>query len=291
MYRQGTIVLEGKKRKIIVLDYNSNGRFDNVVSMPRNITGADNELVAVYGDALLIESPSAAQPRAGRLWAPPGEAINYLAGVTILDGKYYHFKVSPLGDELTWASSSIARGQVTSPHAPCQVELIGELGQISLTLEKSKPATVPAGQWQVLSYTIHVPKTKEQPKETDGKKKETGKAEKKKDNSTDKPSAGWSLAEALLGLDSPAAAADDEMWADATVSAQGTTKGELATVRAGETTVLRFGPPYKPRVTTAASASSGLAYLSLVIEGADGEKVSGLSVNGRRPERPSITDH
>ena len=107
VYRQGTVVVDGKKRKIAVLDYNSNGRFDNLVSMPANVTGADNELVAVYGDAVLIESPDGAAGTAGgrwvgRLWAPPGQAISYLSGVTILDGKYYNVKVSATGDELTW---------------------------------------------------------------------------------------------------------------------------------------------------------------------------------------------
>ena len=108
VYRQGTVVVDGKKRKIAVLDYNSNGRFDDLVSMPANVTGADNELVAVYGDAVLIESPDGAAGTAGgrwvgRLWAPPGQAISYLSGVTILDGKYYNVKVSATGDELTWA--------------------------------------------------------------------------------------------------------------------------------------------------------------------------------------------
>jgi hypothetical protein len=169
------------------------------------------------------------------------------------------------------------------------VELIGDLGQVSLMLEKLKPAAVPAGQWRVLSYNLHVPKAaSEKPKETADKQKEADKA--KKNNSADKPSLVRSLAEALLGLDSETPAAEDETTADAIVSAQGTSKGELATVRAGETTVLKFGPPYKPRVTAAASPPSvGVAYLSLVIEGTDGEKVSYLMVNGRRPERPKIT--
>ena len=212
VYRQGTIVLDGKKRKIIVLDNNSNGRFDDVISMPKNISGADNELVANYGDALLIESTSPQGPQSGRLWAPPGEAIAYLAGLTVVNGKYYHFKVSPLGDELTWSPSTIARGQVTSPHAPCQVELIGDLGQISLNLEKSKPATVPAGQWRVLSYNIHVPKAaKEEPKETADKQKEAGKAA-KKNGSAEKPSVIRALTEALFGLDSETTAAEDETF-------------------------------------------------------------------------------
>ena len=36
MYRRGEITLDGKKYTIAVLDWNSNGRFDDVLSLPED---------------------------------------------------------------------------------------------------------------------------------------------------------------------------------------------------------------------------------------------------------------
>ncbi len=56
---------------------------------------------------------------------------------------------------------------------------------------------------------------------------------------------------------------------------------------AGKTTTLGFGPPYKPRVT--AVLADDTAHLGLAIVGAEGEVVSNLVLNGRRPEKPKVT--
>ena len=71
------------------------------------------------------------------------------------------------------------------------------------------------------------------------------------------------------------------------VSAQGTKDGKPVEVQAGKTTTLGFGPPYKPRVT--AVLADDTAHLGLAIVGAEGEVVSNLVLNGRRPEKPKIT--
>lgn len=275
VYRQGMLTLGKKKWRIVVLDHNSNGRFNDAISLPKDVRGSKNELTPDYGDMLLIEPQNAAKT--------DGELRNnyyqqYLAKLTIIEDKYYNVKVSPLGDELTWTPSSIPRGQITSPHAPCSVQLIGELGQISLNLDGSKPATVPAGQWRVLSYSIQVKDWKKP------EKKEEPKAEKEGKDVEVKPSLLSAIAESLFGSSTRSSGSRSNM---SMVYARGTTKGELATVRAGQTTALKFGPPYKLRVTV--HTIPGTAHLSLVIQGTDSEVVSYMMVNGNRPGKPKIT--
>ena len=71
-----------------------------------------------------------------------------------------------------------------------------------------------------------------------------------------------------------------------TLSARGTGDGKPVRVEAGKTTTLALGPPYKPRVTVV--VANGTANLGLTIVGAEGEVVSNLILNGRRPETPKI---
>ncbi len=278
VYRQGTLTLGKEKWRIVVLDHNSNGRFNDVISLPKDVRGSEDELTPDYGDMFLIERQSAAGTGGKRRSGFANEYRQYLAKLTVIDDKFYHVKVSPLGDELTWTPSSIPRGQITSPHAPCHVQLIGELGQIDLNLDGSKPATVPAGQWRVLSYSIQIKDWKKP------EKKKEPKAEKEGKDSEVKPSLLSAIAESLFGSSARSSRGRSNI---SMVYARGTTKGELATVRAGQTTALKFGPPYKLRVKV--NAIPGTAYLSLVIQGTDSEIVSYMMVNGNRPGKPKIT--
>ncbi|MCD4728151.1 MAG: hypothetical protein K8R46_10845 [Pirellulales bacterium] len=278
VYRQCTLTLDEKKRKIVVLDHNSNGRFNDVVSLSKNIRGSKNELTPYHGDMLLFKRQKAAGTGGERWNEFANKHRQYLAKLTVLDDKFYHMKVSPPGDELTWSLSSIPRGQITSPHAPCSVQLIGELGQINLNLDGSKPATVPAGQWRVLSYSIQVKDWKKP------EKKEEPKAEKEGKDVEVKPSLLGAIAESLFGSSTRSSRDRSNM---SVVYARGTTKGEVVTVRPEQTAALKFGPPYKLRATV--NTTPGIAHLSLVIQGTDSEVVSYMMVNGNRPGKPKIT--
>ena len=159
--------MDGKKHEIAVLDWNSNGRFDDVFSLPKDVHGSNARVVPTCGDMLLIDPETLAKEDLS--WSrPTGEHRQFLGKLTTFENKNYEVKVSPTGDELTWTPSRILCGQVTSPHAPCQVDLISEMGYVDLKLEKSKPATVPAGQWRLLSYATAIENWKD-PEKKDGK--------------------------------------------------------------------------------------------------------------------------
>ncbi len=216
------------------------------------------------------EKPAPSRPR-GR--AASGESQQYLGRINRLDGKLYEFKVSPRGDELTVTPSDVPLGKVTSPHAPCTLELIGPLGYVSLDMEKSGTAEVPAGQWRLLTYTLTVENWQPPAKEGD-KKKETGKKDAKAKEGDKKKASGslWkALADALL----PSLDMGGPLYGPATtseVSAQGTMSGKPIVVEPGKTTTLKFGPPYQAAAKLA-FVQEGQAELSLLITGADGEVV------------------
>ena len=192
---------------------------------------------------------------AGRLPASPSSISGKING---LDGKLYEFKVSPRGDELTVTPSAVPLGKIASPHAPCTLELIGQQGYLSLDLEKSGAAEVPAGQWRLLSYTLTVENWQPPAKEEDQEKRRPRRRTPRRRRGTKE------ARPAVVALEGPAGDAllgpsldlAGPLYGPATtsqLSAQGTVNGKPITVEAGKTTTLKFGPPYK--------AAAKLAYV------------------------------
>ena len=54
-YREGTITLEGKKRHIVLIDFNSNGRFDDEFKINKNVRASNGQMYPEHGDMLLID--------------------------------------------------------------------------------------------------------------------------------------------------------------------------------------------------------------------------------------------
>ena len=283
-YRRGEITLDGKRHTIAVLDWNSNGRFDDLLSLPKDLPGATERLVVKCGDMLLIDPEKLNGDDLS--WSrPSGEHRQFLGKLTVFEGKYYQVKVSPSGDELTWTPVPVPCGQITSPHAPCSVDLISELGWFDLKLQKSKPATVPAGQWRLLSYSIPIENWRE--------------PEKREKAANAKPGGGnaeagssWfaRLQEAIFGKTSEKPAPAEPLRGPANLSklsADGSNRGKPVLVEAAKTTPLNFGPPY--RTVLAVERYNDTTYLALRLHGADEEVVSDLTVNGRVPAKPTFT--
>jgi hypothetical protein len=285
VYCRGEITLDGKTVQIAVLDQNSDGRFDDVTSLLENAHGPHGELYPQYGDMLLVD-PQDVPVRDLQDPASRSRHQQYLSKLNSLAGKFYEVKMSPVGEEMTLTPSAAPLGKVASPHAPCTVELIGDLGYISLALEKSEPTEIPAGQWRLLSYTLKIENWKEPEKKPEVKKEEND--EKKSDA---KPSLFNTLKKALVSSAPKTSIESMPMYGpqnQSLLSARGTKDGKSISVEADQTTALEFGPPYKLRVKVQ-YPSPGNANLMLAIIGADGEAVSNLYVNGRRPPKPKLT--
>ena len=112
--REGDITLEGKRHHVVLLDCNSNGRFDDENKIAENIRMASGQLYPEPGDMLLLD------PKPGGLaYDSPYDATSsdYRCPVTkmvMIDGKWYHMKISPAGDKLTLTPTTAALGSVTS---------------------------------------------------------------------------------------------------------------------------------------------------------------------------------
>jgi hypothetical protein len=264
VYRRGEITLDGKKHKIAVLDWNGNGRFDDVLSLPRNPHGDEGQICPVYGDILLIDPGKLAARDDLDSDYPLGDERQFLGKVTVFGDKCHEVKVSPLGDEVVWKQPTAARGQVAAPYAPCHVNLISDIGYFRLNFEKRRTAVLPVGQWWLLSYDLTIESWKEpEPPLSDRSK------QKPPENPGAKP-------EPLRGPAKP-----PQIWA------AGTWKNQPVIVRADRTAILKLGPPY--RATVKVDRKREIANFTFVIRGADGEVVTGLRASGKSPERPKIT--
>ena len=189
-YREGDITLEGKKRHVVLIDFNSNGRFDDEIKINKRIVAPNRQLYPEQGDLLLID-PNASNAMLGSPYdITSGKGRFGVAKLVNIDDKLYDMKVSPAGDRLTLTPSSVPLGKVTNPHGKFQAVIYGDQGFLQIHGEKGAAVPVPEGEWKLLSYTIDMTGATE-PSKLEGKP-EKGKPEAKKQAGANK-----SLIEAL----------------------------------------------------------------------------------------------
>jgi hypothetical protein len=271
-YRQGEITLDGKKRKIFLLDYNSNGRFDDVHTVDPKNHSDDGRVWPQQGDVLLIDPDI---KNTYNWYDPTANDMRYLASKTIgIYGKFYDLSVTPAGDKLTLTPSTAAVGYVTNPNENFGVMVYGDLGVLLIRGTKGKPIPLPEGQWRLLSYTIDLTATSKPADKEQEKPKKAGLLSR--------------LAGSLMGTDDSSGGADRSPRYTM-VSASGTDSYKAVTVRKGQTVELPFGPPYSPAVKVEPyRRSEGSAELSMVLVGSTGEVCSNLVVKGDRPASPTF---
>ncbi|NQU21129.1 MAG: hypothetical protein HQ567_07585 [Candidatus Nealsonbacteria bacterium] len=274
-YREGKFELDGKQRHVVLLDYNSNGRFDDVVAIDENMTDGNGSVFPTQGDLLLVDpdpkkaasSPYSRDPAAG-------EGRHHVSKLVSLDGQYYDMAVTPAGDKLTLERSSVPVGKVTSPVDGLKAVVYGKLGVLNFSGGKGEPILLPEGEWKLLSYMIDRTGI-EEPKDESAEKK--------------KPERSLleSLAGALTGGVGSATVASQPRFTH--VSARAAKDCKPMQVKAGETVALAFGPPWKPVVKASTVRPGSNASLSLVLVGSGGEVCNDLMVNGGRPKAPEFT--
>ena len=274
-YRVGVITLEGQKREVALLDYNGNGRFDDQITIPGNISYSGGGIYAEMGDVLLVDVGQAPRPatqdsRGGE------ESRQYVSKLAKLGDGFYDLKISPAGDQLTLTPSTLKIGYVTNANGPFEAMIYGDRGFLAIRGEAGKPLAIPEGEWRLLSYSISVrdwkpPAVAEKGAESPGLLDVLAKALIKGDERREEPRYG------PPGV--------------STVQALGTTSCKPVAVRDGETVTLPFGPPYKSVVEAGLTswAGSAPASLSLSLVGTAGEAVSNVVVDGYRPPKPEFT--
>jgi hypothetical protein len=282
-YREGDIVLEGKKRHVVLLDFNSNGRFDDVIAIRSDIRTSDGRVYPAPGDMLLLDPEQGNVGSSNPFDVTSSTNRHNVSKLLNIDGRYYDVKISPAGDKLTLTPSTVPLGSVTHPNAELRALLYGDLGFLSVSGGKDAPVALPEGQWKLASYTIDQTGYRE-PAENPAEKKAEGKKEESK---------GSLLGALTKALTNTAAASVRGLRSGATqVSAMGTKDCPTIEVRKGETVALPFGPPYKPVVKALNFSSQSKqreVSLSMSLVGSAGEVCTSLTVNGSPPPPPEFT--
>ena len=271
VYREGEIKLNGKTRRIALVDFNSNGRFDDQVSVRQSSSGRASP---VYGDLLLLDpDPGDEDPSLGY----NDLAECQVAKLAHIDGDLYDLSVSAGGDKITLAPSSLPLGHVTLPADGFRAAVYSDKGLLNLRGDKSKPVPLPAGDWKLISYTIDQSGYEKSAGEEEGKPKGRSLLQ--------------TLADALVGAASSSLSGSTVSRSRSTlISTYGAEGSKVIKVREGRTVALPFGPPYKPVVTAPAGARGGQKIsLGLSLVGLGGEVCSSLIVDGTRPEEPTFT--
>jgi hypothetical protein len=274
-YREGEITLDGKTHHVVLIDFNSNGRFDDPFKIREGATYSDGRVVPQYGDVLLVD-PNLETTGYRSPYDVTTSADQYhVAKVINVGGRYYDLEIAPAGDELTLKPSSVPVGYVTNPNDGFRAVLYGQKEFVKISGDKSKPVPVPEGEWKLLSYTIDLTGRKVEEEEEKAEEPEEG------------PSLLKALANSLLG--GAAAAGSRSRPRYTLVSAQATGQYEPVKVRPGQTVALPFGPPYKPVVKVDYMRGREEAQLGLALIGSAGERCTNLMVDGGRPDKPTFS--
>ncbi|MBN2021878.1 MAG: hypothetical protein JW809_03715 [Pirellulales bacterium] len=267
-YREGEIAIDGKKRRVVLVDGNSNGRFDDAPTFAGVSYRTFGDMVYLIDPETKIGYGNPYDPTTNHFQHPVGKWLS-------LSGGLFDLTVSPAGDTLSIAPSTAPAGTVSNPNAGYRALVRGPEGALKITGDASGNAAVPVGAWQLASYTID--RTDDAP------------AEEPQTNPICKPAR---RARPAVRIAMPAARLLAPPPIPYTIaSGRVTSDYKAVTVAAGKTVALPFGPPYEPVVTAVlrkGKEGEPLAAIGLTLLGAGGDRCTGLSLRGERPEKPTF---
>jgi hypothetical protein len=280
-YREGDITLNGKKRHIVLIDFNSDGRFDSEIKVRNDIHSSDGQVYAQTGDMILVDLNASNPGMDSPYDITTGDCRHYVSKLLNIDGAYYDVKITPAGDQFTLTPSTAALGNVKNSNDGYKAVLYGDKGFLKIAGKKDASVAIPEGEWKLLSYTINLTDTK--PQEPEKKKEEAKEGSllealaKKMQNSMGGPQQNGRAVQYTM------------------VTAQATSACKPVKVVKGETVEIPFGPPYKPTVTAEYFEDGNqrkVLSLGMSLTGSAGEICSNMMVNSGRPSKPEfiITD-
>lgn len=276
-YRHGKITVDGKSHEIVLLDYNSNGTFNDLFVVDDAVTGGDGELYPGTGDMVLVDPDHKAERYIG--YSPSDSPDRqYLSKLVSIDGRFYSIQVSAAGDRVTVTPAQTPLGEVVSAGGPFRAVLFGEQGLIKIGGQADQPIRLPVGDWRMLEYALDLTHAGARP----ASQPSSAPAE----PAPKKRSLGQRLA-GILGLDD-GPAADVAFGPKLTlVTARATRQAKTVAVSEGKTQKLAFGPPYKP-VVSVGYVHEKEAHLQLKLVGTDGEVCETMMVKGSQPGKPAF---
>jgi hypothetical protein len=250
-YREGTVTVDGKPRHIVLLDYNSNGRFDDEFGVRDG-----GRVYSTYGDILMVDPDTGTYTGSNMSGDDYRQYVSKLANI---DGRFYDLKISPAGDELTLTASSVPVGYVTSSNDGFRAVVYGDQGLLKIAGGKSAPAPLPEGQWRLMSYTI---------------------TQTEKQTPTQEPAEGQQPQPPVPSIRYHRVSARGTSDC-APIEVRG---GQTAALPFGPDY-----KPVVTLSSLSKRGSDRSARLGLSLVGAGGETCTGLTVNSRRPGKPEFT--
>jgi len=270
VYREGEITVEGQKRRVCLVDFNSNGRFDDLYKVNTEVQTPDGRIWPTDGDILLIDPQKISS---NINWYDPtvNDSRLYVSKIVNIGDKFFDLNIAPAGDKLTLTASKAAVGHIVNPNAEYSAIVYGDPGLLRIRGKRNTPVALPEGEWKLLSYSIDL----------------TNASQPASQPAAQKTARKGGLFRRLLGS---VVGVDEGSRAGPTMVSASATKGfKPVTVKNGRTAVLAFGPPYKPTVQVEEwQRQPNSAALSMVLVGSAGEICTNLMVKGDRPEAPTF---
>lgn len=142
--REGYITQGKKRTKVLLIDRNSNGRFDDVVSVKSNGSLAE-------GDLLLINPNTKKGPSAGGM----GTDRKLVAKTVCIGRSFYRMSVAPDGGKLKLEPTNLQMGNVVSSgHSYRAVLSSDDFGVVVITGARDQKVVLAEGTWKVINYVL-----------------------------------------------------------------------------------------------------------------------------------------
>ena len=144
-YREGYITQGNSRTRLVLLDRNSNGLFDDIASFRPDGSVAD-------GDLLLINpNPKKSLHRRAIL----GSDRNFVNKTVCIGREFYRMEVSPSGDSLKLKPATFSMGCVVNSSPSYRATLFcPDYGVVAISGSKDQKISLPEGTWKVLSYSV-----------------------------------------------------------------------------------------------------------------------------------------
>ncbi len=153
-YRIGEVILDGKKHRIAILDYNSNGRFDDEYAIRTDIRTAGGDIIPKTGDMILLDPDTQNRMYLDYFNAAGRREKHYLSQSIFIDGNLYDVKVTPSGDKLTLTPSKASLGSITNPNPKYAAVVYGDKGFLKVKGTQNEKVALPEGKWRLFEYVI-----------------------------------------------------------------------------------------------------------------------------------------
>lgn len=248
IYREGDVILAGERRRLVLVDLNGNGRFNDTSRVGEVKAGSDRAINRRRGDVFILDpDPGMHQMTLFDDLAEP--KVYPMTELVSVNGSIYSFSASPAGDRVTFEPLADPVGFVANPHECFSALVQGERGIIKIRGGGSRRSALPAGEWRLVSYVI-----------APGPEGDAGR--------------GTNFFSQRYGTFLKASATGKSPW----ISVK---EGKTAYLPFGpplKLSVRRVGSLLRKRT----------AKLELQITGVGGEKVTDLLVRGRKPRDPAL---